>query len=39
MIDAGFWVPRRQRPPRIHQPRNRCACLGELVQPDGGDHL
>lgn len=38
MIDAGFWVPRRQRPPRIHQPRNRRSCLGELVQIDGSDH-
>ncbi len=38
MIDAGFWVPRKQRPPRIHQRRNRRACLGELVQIDGSDH-
>ncbi|WP_412769665.1 ISNCY family transposase, partial [Ralstonia pseudosolanacearum] len=38
MIDAGFWVPRRQRPPKVHQPRNRRACLGELVQIDGSDH-
>ena len=38
MTDAGLWVPRRQRPPKIHQPRARRACLGELVQIDGSDH-
>jgi len=38
MIDAGFWIPRKLRPPRVHQPRNRRACLGELVQIDGSDH-
>jgi len=38
MIEAGFWVPRRQRPPKLHQPRSRRACLGELVQIDGSDH-
>jgi len=38
MIDAGFWVPRKLRSPRVHQPRNRRACLGELVQIDGSDH-
>ncbi|MFM0223090.1 ISNCY family transposase [Paraburkholderia dipogonis] len=38
MTDAGLWVPRRQRPPKIYQPRARRACLGELVQIDGSDH-
>ncbi|MCK4155167.1 ISNCY family transposase [Ralstonia pseudosolanacearum] len=38
MIDAGFWVPRKLRPPKVHQPRNRRACLDELVQIDGSDH-
>jgi transposase len=38
MTDAGLWVPRKQRPPKIHQPRARRACLGELVQIDGSDH-
>uniref|UniRef100_UPI0035317FD6 helix-turn-helix domain-containing protein n=1 Tax=Cupriavidus sp. WGlv3 TaxID=2919924 RepID=UPI0035317FD6 len=38
MIDAGFWVPRKLRPPKVHQPRNRSACLGELVQIHGSDH-
>lgn len=38
MIDAGFWIPRKLRPPKVHQPRNRRACLGELIQIDGSDH-
>jgi transposase len=38
MTEAGYWVPRRQRPPEIHQPRHRRACLGELVQIDGSEH-
>ncbi|MBC8726705.1 ISNCY family transposase [Paraburkholderia sp. 31.1] len=38
MMDAHLWVPRRQRPPKIHQPRARRACLGELIQIDGSDH-
>lgn len=38
MIGAGFWVPRKLRPPKVHQPCNRRACLGELVQIDGSDH-
>ena len=38
MTDAGLWMPRRQRPPKIYQPRSRRACLGELVQIDGSDH-
>lgn len=38
MTEAGIWVPRKQRPPRIHQPRNRRACVGELVQIDGCEH-
>jgi transposase len=32
MTDAGLWVPRQQRPPKVYQPRARRACLGELVQ-------
>ncbi len=23
MVDAGMWVPRKQRPPKVYQPRNR----------------
>ena len=38
MTDAGLWVPRRQRPPKVYQPRARRACLGELIQIDGSDH-
>jgi len=38
MTAAGLWVPRKDRPPRVHQPRNRRACLGELIQLDGSDH-
>jgi hypothetical protein len=38
MTAAGLWVPRRQRPPKVYQPRARRACLGELVQIDGSDH-
>ena len=34
----GLWIPRKQRPPKLHQPRNRRACLGELIQIDGSDH-
>ncbi|MFC4523659.1 ISNCY family transposase [Cupriavidus pinatubonensis] len=38
MAAAGLWVPRKQRPPKVHQPRNRRACYGELIQIDGCDH-
>jgi transposase len=35
---AGLWVPRKQRPPSVYQPRNRRSCVGELIQIDGSDH-
>jgi transposase len=38
MTEAGLWIPRRQRPPKIYQPRARRSCLGELIQIDGSDH-
>lgn len=38
MIAGGLWTPRAQRPPKVYQPRNRRACLGELIQIDGSDH-
>jgi transposase len=38
MIKAGLWLPRRQRSPKIQQPRHRRACCGELIQIDGCDH-
>ena len=38
MIRAGLWRPRhRQAPHRAWRPRR--ACVGELVQLDGSDHL
>lgn len=38
MISVGLWIPRKQRPPKVYQPRNRRACTGELIQIDGSDH-
>lgn len=38
MIEAGLWIPRQARRGRLHQPRERRACLGELVQVDGSPH-
>ena len=38
MTAAGLWTPRKQRAAKIHQPRNRRSCLGELIQIDGSDH-
>ncbi|WP_105133654.1 ISNCY family transposase [Burkholderia sp. BE12] len=38
MRASGLWIPRKQRPPKVYQPRNRRACLGELIQIDGSDH-
>lgn len=35
---AGLWIPRVQRTAKIHQPRNRRSCRGELIQIDGSDH-
>ena len=37
-IGAGLWVRRKDRIKRIHQPRPRRDCLGELVQIDGSEH-
>lgn len=31
MIKTGLWVPRKQRAPKIQQPRYRRACCGELI--------
>ena len=36
--DAGLWIPRRQRLPKVYQPRSRWSDLGELMQTDGSDH-
>jgi transposase len=38
MIQAGLWIPREARRPKLHQPRERRACVGELVQIDGSRH-
>jgi len=37
MIESGLWLDRKQRK-RIHQPRPRRDCVGELVQVDGSEH-
>jgi len=37
MIEAGLWLDRKQRK-RVHQPRPRRECVGELVQVDGSEH-
>lgn len=38
MVQAGLWQARRRRAQRVHSPRARRACLGELVQIDGSHH-
>jgi hypothetical protein len=38
LSEAGIWLPRAVRTLRVHQPRHRRQCLGELVQIDGCDH-
>ena len=37
MIESGLWRDCKQRK-RIHQPRPRRDCVGELVQVDGSEH-
>lgn len=38
MIADGLWLDRKQRIKRVHQPRARRECVGELVQIDGCEH-
>jgi len=38
MIEAELWLDRKQRRKRVHQPRARRDCVGELVQIDGCEH-
>ena len=38
MIGAGLWKPKTRRAKRVHPPRARRECLGELVQIDGSHH-
>ena len=38
MLQAGLWQAKRRRAKRVHSPRARRECLGELVQIDGSHH-
>lgn len=38
MTEAGIWTSRRERKQRLHQPRGRRDCLGEMVQIDSSHH-
>jgi hypothetical protein len=38
MIADGLWLDHKQRQKRVHQPRPRRECVGELVQVDGSEH-
>lgn len=38
MIGDGLWKTREQQRARLHQPRTRRNCLGDLVQIDGSLH-
>lgn len=38
MSSEGLWIERKKRATRIHQPRERRECLGELIQIDGSKH-
>jgi transposase len=38
LTEAGIWLTRAARTLRVHQPRHRRQCFGELVQIDGCDH-
>lgn len=38
MIQAHIWIPRREKTKRVHQPRHRRECFGELIQIDGSAH-
>src|SRR5467141_1973536 len=38
VIAEGLWLDRKQRRRRVHQPRHRRECVGELVQVDGCEH-
>jgi hypothetical protein len=37
MVAAGLWQERQQRLKRVHQPRYRRDCVGELIQIDGSE--
>lgn len=38
MVGAQLWKPKRRKQQRVHSPRQRRACRGELVQIDGSHH-
>lgn len=38
MMQAGLWQARKRRTQRVHSPRARRPCVGELVQIDGSHH-
>jgi hypothetical protein len=38
MLADGIWQDRKQRLPRVYQPRYRRTCMGELIQIDGCEH-
>jgi hypothetical protein len=38
MTAAEIWLTRAKRLPKVHQPRHRRSCFGELVQIDGSPH-
>ena len=38
LIEAGLWQPQARRRARLHPPRERRPCVGELVQIDGSPH-
>jgi transposase len=38
MIQDGLWLTRPERKKRVHQPRPRRGCYGELIQIDGCEH-
>jgi len=38
MTAAGLWQAKQRRAKRVHSPRARRPCLGELVQIDGSHH-
>lgn len=38
MIEDGLWKPKLRRAKRVHPPRPRRDCLGELIQIDGSHH-
>ena len=38
MLEAGLWSDRQKRRAKVHQPRYRRECIGELIQVDGSEH-